>query len=83
MEPYSPMDSDESKQAQIDSQQIDKAINLLSDHFDTVQIFCTRTENGQTVHVTMGVGNWFARYGHVIDWLRWLDKQGPEVDPTK
>ena len=49
---------------------VDKAIDLLGEHFDTVQIFCTRHEGGEgTVSMNKGIGNWFARRGHVQEWI--------------
>ena len=50
----------------------------LSEHFDTVQIFVTKNpkevpdgdlEAGDTPSISRGVGNYFARYGQVHDWL--------------
>jgi len=44
----------------------------LSEQFDAVEIICTR-DNGKkngTVHVSSGVGNWYARYGAVRAWLK-------------
>lgn len=44
----------------------------LIEHFDTVQIFCTRHESGErdgTTHISRGNGNWFARYGQIKDWV--------------
>jgi hypothetical protein len=42
----------------------------LAEHFDTVQVFVTRVdEGGDTGHVSWGAGNWFARFGHVNHWL--------------
>jgi hypothetical protein len=39
--------------------------------FDTVQIFCSRHEvdTGGTVNCHTGQGNFFARYGHVKQWV--------------
>jgi hypothetical protein len=48
-----------------------KACESLIEHFDTVQIFATRAEQGElggTVNVCWGAGNWFARYGQVKLW---------------
>jgi len=49
-----------------------KAVAALGEHFDSVQLFCTRhepaTENG-TTSVNTGIGNWFARYGQVKLWV--------------
>lgn len=43
----------------------------LGEHYDSVQIFATRSESGQggTVHAEYGVGNWYARFGQVREWL--------------
>ena len=50
---------------------VEDAMNTLIEHFDSVHIFATRnepTENG-TVQVSMGLGNWFARYGQIKHWV--------------
>jgi hypothetical protein len=47
------------------------AIGNLMEHFDTVQIFCTRhisPEHG-TLNLKLGAGNWFARFGQVSMWV--------------
>lgn len=44
---------------------------MLSEHFDTVQIFATRhisNEKG-TIQCATGSGNFFARFGQVQFWL--------------
>lgn len=44
----------------------------LSEHFETVQIFCTRhmpAELDGTVCVQWGAGNWYARYGGIKEWV--------------
>lgn len=63
-----PLMNAESKQ---DLERVEKAAAALGEHFDTVQIFCTRQESGAggTVNVAFGQGNWFARFGHVQAWL--------------
>jgi hypothetical protein len=43
----------------------------LGEMFDSVHIFCTRHEPAMedgTVTVNWGVGNWYARYGQIIEW---------------
>ncbi|MGP1665752.1 MAG: hypothetical protein ACTS5I_07570 [Rhodanobacter sp.] len=55
-----------------DMQRLEKALESLSEHFDSCQIFVTRHESGTldgTVNVNLGVGNWYARYGQVHEWL--------------
>ena len=49
-----------------------EAAEKLSEHFDSVMIFANVYEpstEGGTVNITHGVGNWFARYGHVKSWV--------------
>lgn len=60
---------------------VQKALDLLGEHFDTVQIFCTRHEGGEcdgTVAINKGVGNWFARRGQVREWMLGEDKAIPQ-----
>ncbi len=55
----------------------------LSEHFDNVQIFCTKTIEDGTINIQYGSGNWFARYGHIKWWLHQeeIDTQSkPEED---
>lgn len=41
----------------------------IGEHFDTVQIFVSRYDSDiGTVNLVYGAGNWFARYGQVVDW---------------
>lgn len=64
--------------AVIDSEDEDQDVAIvrshavqLSEHFDTVQILCTRTSGDVdgTVNVSWGEGNFFARYGQVREWI--------------
>lgn len=49
---------------------IRKAVDQLGEHFDSVQIFCTRHEGAEgTGRYAIGGGNWFARYGQIVYWL--------------
>lgn len=58
-------------EADADFQMVREHVNALAEHFDSVQIFCTRHEGSMdaTVNVHLGSGNWFARYGFVQNWL--------------
>ena len=60
------------KQIAIDMAYVNKAIELLISHYDSVQIFCTKvSEDGQnTTHVHRGKGDWYARYGLVKAWVK-------------
>lgn len=55
-----------------DMERIQKALDILSEHFDSVQIFASRhepaTEDG-TIAATRGFGNWYARYGQIAQWM--------------
>lgn len=55
---------------------IRKHCETLSEHFDSVQIFVSRYEDGNTVSVNDGMGNWFARLGQV---QKWAEKQNEEA----
>lgn len=47
-------------------------VKILSDSFDSVQIFCTKYEpesEGDTSNYQLGIGNWFSRYGQIKAWL--------------
>ncbi len=52
-------------------------VSRLMEHFDSVQVFCTRfdSENDQTISINRGDGNWFARSGQVREWLIKQDEQ--------
>ena len=54
---------------QADRGHVEAAITQLTKHFDTVQVFVTRVEGQQTLAFANGVGNWYARYGQVGEWL--------------
>lgn len=54
-----------------DNDFLDKAVSELMTHFDTVQIFATRSEGQKnTVRAVNGAGNWFARFGQIALWVR-------------
>lgn len=55
-----------------DMELVKKHAEGLGDHFDSVQIFVTRHEpaqEGGTVNINYGSGNYFTRYGHIADWM--------------
>lgn len=61
-----------------DMEMVKLACERLGEHFDTVHIFTTRHETGNedgTVNVTYGIGNWFARYGQVQEWIIRCDER--------
>jgi len=56
-------------------EEVERAVNLLSELFDTVQIFVTSTEDGDTCAHEDGNGNQYARIGQVREWLQEKDIQ--------
>jgi hypothetical protein len=61
---------------------VDQHVFALMEHFDTVQIFCTRHDGREgTVSCRSGAGDWYARYGHISLWVKDQDIAGcPEED---
>jgi hypothetical protein len=60
--------SDEIQQA--DEEYVEGVIRQLRMRFDAVQVFVTRDEPDQkTLAFSTGAGNWYARYGQVVEWL--------------
>lgn len=60
------------EQDDADDAVIKRAMDLLGEHFDSVQVFVTRympAEVDGTRNLNIGVGNWFTRYGQVREWL--------------
>ncbi len=54
-----------------DYARVEKAVESLGEHFDSVQIFVTLHEptKGGTIAICNGSGNWHARYGQVRGWV--------------
>lgn len=52
-------------------------VAMLSEHFDTVQIFVTNYdgETKETMNGNYGIGNYFARLGQIITWLETQENQ--------
>jgi len=61
----------EESQKDLDVKMINKHLDTLIEHFDSVQIFATRqsSHNDGTVHINIGRGNYFARYGQIKEWI--------------
>lgn len=55
-----------------DLQMVRAHVNQLKEHFESVQIFCTKPAldvEGGTVSINVGAGDWFARYGKAREWV--------------
>jgi hypothetical protein len=48
----------------------------MSEHFDTVMVFATRTVGSSTINCRYGIGDFFARYGHCKLWLLREEQDG-------
>lgn len=55
---------------------LQKHAGALSEHFDSVQIFVTRLEANATRSWVHGEGNWYARYGQIVEWIQREDEHG-------
>ena len=62
-------------QRQEDIERINKAASDLGEFFDSVQIIATRyhNETDGTTRVSGGYGNWYARYGSTVEWVKIQD----------
>ena len=49
---------------------VDQALEVLSEHFDSIQVVGTFLDDGQMTHcLTRGTGNWYSRVGAVREFL--------------
>lgn len=66
--------SDPTPEEKADLEIVERAVNALAEHFETIQVFVTRSNSEVgakpegTINVALGAGNWFARYGQVKEW---------------
>lgn len=51
------------------NEMLDRAVNVLMEHFDAVQILATYTDGEGTLGLTRGGGNWYARKGMVQEFI--------------
>jgi len=52
-----------------------QALQLLSEHYDSVQVFVTYMDGNDTAAVAEGVGNFHARRGMVHSWTLHCDQE--------
>ena len=50
---------------------VENQVSVLSEMFDTVQIFCSRydSQSGETTVCCSGTGNFYARLGQIEEWI--------------
>lgn len=68
------MNEDEKQQLKA---RVDSAAAQLSEHFESVLILCTKgTEDGRcnTAGFEVGRGNFYAQYGHAVEWIVMQDQ---------
>ena len=75
---------DEKAEEERDLNMVKNHVAALAEHFDTVEVFCTRHEGNAvgTTAVAWGAGNWFARLGQIRAWMRHREAE-PEFDEPK
>lgn len=57
---------------------LDRCLAQLSDHFDSIQIVATRHDGDSTISFHRGTGNWFSRYGAVVEWVAFANARAAE-----
>ncbi len=59
---------------------VQRHVESLGEHFDTVQVFVTSHEGEQgTFTIQLGSGNWYARAGQVQEWLTKTNERTKQV----
>ena len=69
-------DDDDDPALKVTDKVLKRAITVLREHFDTVQIFVTKQsdDDEKTWDGTTGSGNFLARKGQVIEWMTRQDE---------
>lgn len=71
--PQSDVEDDSDDEIEVQKQRdlsvLEKHVAMLEEHFDTVQIICTRQHDKGTFQSDLGGGNWYARYGSTREWV--------------
>lgn len=60
---------DEEKEDKVREAAVDKALNMLAEHYDAIQIFGTYQTKDKTSRYDKGRGNFYTRYGMVRSWV--------------
>lgn len=66
---------DDYDQMDADLEVVKGHVARLMEHFESVQIFASRRQDGGTVNCQYGDGNWFARYGQIHAWAIRQDQE--------
>jgi len=74
-----PVDQEGEQEADLcaarDLMTIKSFVARIAEHFDSVQIFCTKKTEDDTRCTTWGEGNWYARYGQIREWIIYTESQ--------
>ena len=65
------MTPEEEESRKADLALVQSHVTAFGEQFDTVQIFVTRhaaVELDGTINIGLGAGNYFARFGQVVEW---------------
>lgn len=65
-----------------DIDMVKRHVAQLSEHFEAVQVFVTRSSEEGTVNCHLGAGNWFARYGQVKLWTAKEEREFQRSDAS-
>lgn len=68
-----------------DEKRVRKAIDDLMEFYDSCQVFVTRHDQATldgTLTMSMGQGNWFARYGQIRTWVIRQDEKSRQDNTT-
>lgn len=63
--------SEESDKEKEEIKRIQEHLTALGEYWDNLQIFVNRTSSdgeGDTIAISLGVGDWYSRYGQVKKW---------------
>lgn len=60
-----------------DWEYLQKIVAELSEHYECVQVFVANTIEGETIPMTLGSGNFYARQGQIQAWLNNANIENP------
>lgn len=64
----------EDEQQKFDEALVQKHVDQLMEHFESVRIFVSKVKGDNTASCTKGGGNWFAQYGTIVDWVTFQEQ---------
>jgi hypothetical protein len=61
-----------------DIKELERHVAQLGERFDSIRIIVSRQQDGETITVSSGAGNFYAQLGAVRDWLIRQDAKSQE-----